>query len=122
MAIKVFIPTPLRSYTDKKDTVELDGFTVEEVLNNLTSKFGQIRQHLYAENGNLQNYINIYVNDEDIRYLAKEKTAVKETDTISIIPSIAGGTAPKSAPVPSPGRVRSCRRTTSAPSFSSHEA
>ena len=91
MAIKVFIPTPLRSYTDKKDTVELDGFTVEEVLNNLTSKFGQIRQHLYAENGNLQNYINIYVNDEDIRYLAKEKTAVKETDTISIIPSIAGG-------------------------------
>jgi molybdopterin/thiamine biosynthesis adenylyltransferase/rhodanese-related sulfurtransferase/molybdopterin converting factor small subunit len=91
MAIKVFIPTPLRSYTDKKDTVELEGSTVEEVLTNLTSKFHQLRQHLYAENGSLRSYVNIYVNDEDIRYLAREKTSLKEKDSISIIPSIAGG-------------------------------
>lgn len=91
MSIKVFIPTPLRPYTDKKDTVEVGGTTVSEVLSNLTSKYGEIRQHLYGENGDLRSYVNIYVNDEDIRYLAKDKTPVKESDTVSIIPSIAGG-------------------------------
>ncbi|MCL4511139.1 MAG: molybdopterin-synthase adenylyltransferase MoeB [Bacteroidetes bacterium] len=91
MSIKVFIPTPLRPYTDKRDTVEVDGRTVGEVLQNLTSKYGQVRQHLYAENGSLRSYVNIYVNDEDIRYLAKDRTPVKETDTVSIVPSIAGG-------------------------------
>jgi sulfur-carrier protein adenylyltransferase/sulfurtransferase len=91
MTIKVFIPTPLRSYTNKKDTVEIDGSTVEEVLKNLISKFHQLRQHLYAEDGSLRSYVNIYVNDEDIRSLAKEKTLLKEKDSISIIPSIAGG-------------------------------
>lgn len=91
MAIKVFIPTPLRSYTEKRDTVECNGTTVEEILDNLTSKYQQIRQHLYDENGKLRTYVNIYVNDEDIRYMAKEKTPVKDKDSISIIPSIAGG-------------------------------
>ena len=91
MSIKVFIPTPLRPYTDKLDIVEVDGRSVGEVLQNLTSKYGQVRQHLYAENGSLRSYVNIYVNDEDIRYMAKDRTPVKETDTISIVPSIAGG-------------------------------
>jgi len=91
MSIKVFIPTPLRPYTDKKDTVEVVGNTVGEVLENLTWKYGDIRQHLYGENGDLRSYVNIYVNDEDIRYLEKDKTPVKESDTVSIIPSIAGG-------------------------------
>jgi len=91
MSIKVFIPTPLRPYTEKKDTVEVDGSTVEEVLNNLTSKYRQLHQHLYSEQGDLRSYVNIYVNDNDIRYLLKEKTHVNETDSISIIPSIAGG-------------------------------
>ena len=91
MSIKIFIPTPLRPYTEKKDTVEVGGNTVGEVLQNLTLKYGDIRQHLYGENGSLRSYVNIYVNDEDIRYLAKEKTPVKESDTVSIIPSIAGG-------------------------------
>ncbi len=91
MAIKVFIPTPLRPFTDKLDTVEVDGTTVGEVLGNLTSRYGQIKQHLYSDDGNFRNYVNIYVNDEDIRYLAKDKTAVKDSDTVSIIPSIAGG-------------------------------
>jgi adenylyltransferase/sulfurtransferase len=91
MAIKVFIPTPLRAYTDKKDSVEVAGSTVEEVLNNLTATFSQLRKHLFADERTLRSYVNVYVNDEDIRYLANEKTPVHETDTISIIPSIAGG-------------------------------
>ncbi len=91
MSIKVLIPTPLRPFTDKKDMVEVEGATVGEVLANLTSEFNQIRQHLYSEDGAFRSYVNIYVNDEDIRYLAKEKTVVSEKDTISIIPSIAGG-------------------------------
>ena len=91
MAVKVFIPTPLRVYTDHNATVEVEGKTVEEVLRNLTSKFGEIQRHLYAENGNLRSYVNVYVNDEDIRYLEREKTHLKESDTLSIVPSIAGG-------------------------------
>jgi adenylyltransferase/sulfurtransferase len=91
MSIKVFIPTPLRPYTEKKEIVEVNGHTVDDVLRNLTSKYSDIRQHLYSENGDLRSYVNIYVNDEDIRYLEKEKTQLKESDTVSIIPSIAGG-------------------------------
>ncbi|MCL5033642.1 MAG: molybdopterin-synthase adenylyltransferase MoeB [Bacteroidetes bacterium] len=91
MAIKIFIPTPLRPFTDRQDTVEVDGSTVGEVLGNLTARYGQIKQHLYAEDGSFRSYVNIYVNDEDIRYLEKDKTAVRGTDTVSIIPSIAGG-------------------------------
>ena len=91
MAIKVFIPTPLRPYTEKQDTVEVEGKNVEEALKNLTSKYRPLQQHLYSEQGTLRSYVNIYVNDSDIRYLAKEKTPLKETDTLSIIPSIAGG-------------------------------
>lgn len=91
MAIKVFIPTPLRPFTDKLETVEVEGSTVGEVLGNLTARYGRIKQHLYSEDGNFRSYVNIYVNDEDIRYLAKDKTALKDSDTVSIIPSIAGG-------------------------------
>lgn len=91
MAVKVFIPTPLRAYTNQNASVEVEGKTVEEVLRNLSLKFGDIHRHLYAENGSLRSYVNVYVNDEDIRYLEKEKTHLKESDTLSIIPSIAGG-------------------------------
>ncbi len=91
MAIKVYIPTPLRPFTGKQDIVEIEGRTVEEVLQNLTSQFGQLQQHLYSADGNFRSYINIYVNNDDIRYLERGKTPVKESDSISIIPSIAGG-------------------------------
>jgi sulfur-carrier protein adenylyltransferase/sulfurtransferase len=91
MAIKIFIPTPLRPYTDKKDTVEVEGRTVQEALANLTSAYRPLYQHLYSDNGTLRSYVNIYVNDNDIRYMSKEKTPVKDSDSISIIPSIAGG-------------------------------
>jgi adenylyltransferase/sulfurtransferase len=91
MSIKVFIPTPLRPYTGKQDSVEVEGSTVEETLKNLIYKYQSLQQHLYSDQGTLRSYVNIYVNDSDIRYLLKEKTPVKETDSISIIPSIAGG-------------------------------
>ena len=91
MNIKVMIPTPLRQYTDKQDTVEAEGSTAGEILNDLTQKYSLLRKHLFNDNGELRSYVNIYVNDEDIRYLQKSNTVLNETDTISIIPSIAGG-------------------------------
>ena len=91
MRIKVLIPTPLRQYTDKKNIVEAEGKTAGEILVDLTEKYSLLKKHLYNDNGELRSYVNIYVNDEDIRYLQKDKTVLKETDIISIIPSIAGG-------------------------------
>jgi molybdopterin converting factor small subunit len=91
MPVQVIIPTPLRPYTEKQASVELEAGTVGEALAALTAKYGDLRKHLYAEDGRLRSFVNVYVNDEDIRYLQKERTPVKEGDTISIIPSIAGG-------------------------------
>ncbi len=88
---KVLIPTPLRQYTDKADSVELSGATVKEILDALTARYGELKRHLYNDEGKLRSFVNIYVNDEDIRYLDKEATPVKEGDVISIVPSIAGG-------------------------------
>jgi MoaD family protein len=91
MGVKVIIPTPLRAYAGKQESVEVQGATVGEALTALTSKFGDLRKHLYTEDGRLRSFVNVYVNDEDIRFLQKDKTGVHEGDTISIIPSIAGG-------------------------------
>ena len=91
MAVKVHIPTPLRPFTDKLDVVELDGTNVSELLKNLTGRFGGLKQHLFTEDGKLRSFVNVYVNDEDIRYLQKEQTPVNASDTVSIIPSVAGG-------------------------------
>jgi adenylyltransferase/sulfurtransferase len=91
MSVKVLIPTPLRPYTDKQDSVTVEGNTVGAVLDNLAAKHGKLRKHLFAEDGKLRSYVNVYVNDEDIRYLQKEQTLVTEKDVVSIVPSIAGG-------------------------------
>ena len=88
---KILIPTPLRQYADKKDTVELSGSTVGEVLTALTTQHADLRRHLFNDEGKLRSFVNVYLNDEDIRYLNKDKTAVKDSDTLSIVPSIAGG-------------------------------
>jgi adenylyltransferase/sulfurtransferase len=88
---KVMIPTPLRPFTDKQDAVEIAGSTVGEILTQLTVKYAGLRKHLYNEDGKLRSFVNIYLNDEDIRYLQREKTPVKSGDTLSIIPSVAGG-------------------------------
>lgn len=91
MATKILIPTPLRPYTDKQDAVEVDGTTVGEILTNLTAKHAGLKAHLYNDQGKLRSFVNVYLNDEDIRFLQKEQTVVAAGDTISIIPSVAGG-------------------------------
>jgi adenylyltransferase/sulfurtransferase len=88
---KVHIPTPLRQYADKQSAVTVGGTTVAEALTNLVSKHPDLKKHLYTDDGKLRAFVNVYVNDEDIRYLQKEGTGLKESDTISIVPSIAGG-------------------------------
>src|SRR5262245_43730697 len=92
MSVKIHIPTPLRPYTDKLDVVELEGATVSEVLANLTTRFSGLKQHLFNDEGKLRSFVNVYVNDEDIRYLQKDRTPLKAGDTVSIIPSVSGGT------------------------------
>jgi molybdopterin converting factor small subunit len=88
---KIHIPTPLRQYVGKQSTVDVKAATVAEAMNALVAKHPDLRRHLYTEDGKLRAFVNLYVNDEDIRYLQKEATAVKEGDNISIVPSIAGG-------------------------------
>jgi sulfur-carrier protein adenylyltransferase/sulfurtransferase len=88
---KILIPTPLRPYTDKQDAVDAKGATVGELLADLTERHSGLKAHLYNDQGKLRSFVNIYVNDEDIRYLQHEKTPVQSGDTISIIPSVAGG-------------------------------
>ena len=88
---KVLIPTPLRQYAEKKDSIELTGSTVGEVLGALTSQFPDLRKQLYNDEGRLRSFVNVYLNDEDIRYLKKDATPVNHGDTVSIVPSIAGG-------------------------------
>jgi len=89
--MKILIPTPLRQYADKQAAIDINGATVGEALGNLTSRYGDLRKHLYTDDGKLRAFVNVYVNDEDIRYLSKEQTPVKQGDTIAIVPSIAGG-------------------------------
>src|SRR3989449_3773849 len=91
MATKILIPTPLRPVEDKQDAVDAEGRTVGELLADLTAKHSGLKAHLYNEQGKLRSFVNVYVNDEDIRYLQKEQTPVAPGDTISIIPSVAGG-------------------------------
>ena len=91
MAVKVIIPTPLRVYAGKQESVEVQAATVGEALSAVTTKFADLKKHLFADDGKLRSFVNVYVNDEDIRYLQKDQTSVKAGDTISIVPSIAGG-------------------------------
>jgi molybdopterin/thiamine biosynthesis adenylyltransferase/rhodanese-related sulfurtransferase/molybdopterin converting factor small subunit len=91
MANKILIPTPLRPFTGKLDAVDVEGGTIGELLTNLTTKYEGLKPHLYNEQGKLRSFVNVYLNDEDIRYLQKENTPVNPGDTISIIPSVAGG-------------------------------
>jgi len=90
---KILIPTPLRQYTDQKDQVEASGSTVGEVMTGLTTQHPDLRKHLYNDEGKLRSFVNVYLNDEDIRYLSKDKTAVADGDTLTIVPSIAGGSS-----------------------------
>ena len=88
----IFIPTPLRSYAGGQATVEVTAATIAEALEGLTQAHPPLQKHLFTAEGKLRAFVNLYLNDEDVRYLpAKEATAVSASDTLSIIPSIAGG-------------------------------
>ncbi len=91
MAVKVRIPTPLMKLTDNQSEVMAEGNTVAELLNNLEAQFSGIKDRICEENGTPRRFINIYLNEEDIRFLDGEKTSVKDGDEVSIIPAIAGG-------------------------------
>jgi adenylyltransferase/sulfurtransferase len=91
MSIKVLIPTPLRPYAGKKSVIEVSARTVGEALNELITQHPDLRKHLFSDEGKLRSFVNVYLNDEDIRYLNKDATPVKDTDAISIVPSVAGG-------------------------------
>jgi len=91
MAVNVMIPTPLRPYAGKQNQVAVTAKTVGEALGALIAQHADLRRHLYQDDGKLRSFVNVYVNDDDIRYLQKEATPVKDGDTVSIVPSIAGG-------------------------------
>lgn len=88
---QIQIPGPLRQYAGKQATVDVPAKSVGEALSGLVSQHPDLKRHLYTEDGKLRAFVNVYVNDEDVRYLQKDATALQEGDTISIIPSIAGG-------------------------------
>jgi molybdopterin converting factor small subunit len=90
--MKILIPTPLRQYAGKQDSVEVGAGTVADALRELTDRHPELRKHLYTDEGRLRSFVNVYLNDDDVRYLSeKEATPVSDTDSLSIIPSIAGG-------------------------------
>jgi molybdopterin converting factor small subunit len=88
----IFIPTPLRPFAGGQSSVEVEAPTVGTALTTLTETHPQLRNHLFTPEGKVRAFVNLYLNDEDVRYLPeKDSTAVQAADTLSIIPSIAGG-------------------------------
>lgn len=94
MAVTVRIPTPLRQYTANQREVHIDGRTVSEVLSKLVASHGQLKQHFFDERGELRGFVNVYVNNEDIRHGKGVETPVKAGDTVVIVPAVAGGALP----------------------------
>ena len=90
MSIRVHIPTPMRQHTDGQAVVEVTGSTVQGALDNLGGKYAGITQRIF-DNGQVRRFVNVYLNDEDIRYLDNLATPVKDGDELSIIPAVAGG-------------------------------
>jgi len=93
MSLTITIPTPLRVYTDGQGVIDVSGSTVSSALESLVAKYPPLKKQLYTDEGQLRSFVNVYLNDEDIRYLKKGETAVAPGDAISIVPSIAGGSA-----------------------------
>src|SRR3954449_4179721 len=95
---KVLIPTPLRQFTGKLDNVTVAGATVGEVLQALTTQFPDLRKQIFTDEGKLRSFVNVYLNDEDIRYMKKDATPAADGDTVSLVPSIAGGSTMTAPP------------------------
>ena len=90
-SVAIRIPTPLRAYTDNQASVPVTGTTVGEALRDLVTKHPDLRPQLFTDEGRLRSFVNVFVNDDDIRHLQKEDTPLQGQDELSIIPSIAGG-------------------------------
>jgi molybdopterin converting factor small subunit len=90
---RIMIPTPLRQFAEKNDSIELGGATVGEVLTALTTRFPDLKKNLFNDEGKLRSFVNVYLNDEDIRYIGKDAAPASDADTLSLVPSIAGGAA-----------------------------
>jgi len=91
MAKKVRIPTPLRKLTNNEELVEVNAATIGDVISELQTRYPGIKDRLVDENGSIRRFVNVYVNEEDIRFLQNQQTILKDGDEISIIPAIAGG-------------------------------
>ncbi len=91
MAISVRIPTPLRKLTYDLDTVQVEAGNIGELITALEKSYPGIQDRLVDESGNIRRFVNIFINDEDIRFLEEKATAIKEGDEVSIVPAIAGG-------------------------------
>lgn len=88
---KILIPTPLRQYAGGADSVDVSASNAGDALGQLVAAHPDLKKQLFNDEGKLRAFVNVYVNEEDIRYLDRDRTAVKDGDTISIVPSIAGG-------------------------------
>ena len=91
MPVTVRIPTPLRRLTKNAPEVEVNGDSIEHILENLEASYPGLKERICDENGEVRRFVNIYLNDEDIRFLDGKATSVKDGDEISVIPAIAGG-------------------------------
>jgi molybdopterin synthase sulfur carrier subunit len=91
MATKVRIPTPLRKLTNNEEVVEINAGTIGDAITELQSRYPGIRERLVDDKGEVRRFVNVYVNEEDIRFLQNQQTPLKDGDEVSIIPAIAGG-------------------------------
>lgn len=91
MAVKVRIPTPLQKLTHEKTEVEINAKTVQDLIEELNRSYPGIKERICDEHGKLRRFVNVFLNEEDIRFLEKERTPLKDGDEISIVPAIAGG-------------------------------
>lgn len=93
MAVTIHIPTPLRVYTERQASVSVEATTVGEALGALTTRYPSLQKHLRDAEGKLRSFVNVYLGEEDIRFLQKEATPVGAGAELTIVPSIAGGAA-----------------------------
>jgi molybdopterin synthase sulfur carrier subunit len=91
MPVPVRIPTPLRKLTQNQEIVQIEGATIRDVINNLEQRYPGLKERICDEQNNIRRFVNVFVNDEDIRFLQEAETAVKPGDEVSIVPAIAGG-------------------------------
>lgn len=91
MSAKIMIPGPLRNFTDQQKIVQISAPTIYLLLQELVARFPKLKEHLFDEHERLQRFVNVFVNEEDIRFLADEKTEIAPGDTIDLVPAISGG-------------------------------